>query len=258
MKNILLLFCLSLTYLGFSQNPNLVSNGNVEQWAFPNSTPDDWSSSSDFGSFNQNTTDFVEGTSSAQFNASFSPLNMFTTVAIPLEANKTYDVKFSYKYLGTTFDSQDNITFSIFSLPTVATVNIQNSNWNTVETEITPTVTDPDYEVMITVEGDGFGGDYIVLIDDIQIVEKETLDIPDDRLKDTIKLITTSDRQILLKNPSDLFISDVSIFSVTGIKQSLKSSGNYSELDLRNLSPGLYIFKISTNRGTLCKKTILH
>ncbi len=259
MKNVLLLASLAITFLSHSQN--LVSNGNFEQWSNPNSTPNGWSSASDFGSFNQNTTTVLEGNNSAQLNAEFfSELFMFTTVDIPLQAGITYTVQYSYRYLGSNFDTEDNIRFRILSVATISnpfinTVNIQDSNWNTVTTEFTPTVTDPDYSVEVYIEGPD--SEYQVVFDDIRIVEKTTLNTPDFNLEDTLKLIMSEDNIVSLKKPSQIDITEVSVFSIMGTKQNIETSDDFSTFDASNLSSGLYIFNISTNQGNLSKKVVI-
>jgi len=259
MKKILLLLCFAVSQIGFSQNTNLVSNGNVELWAFPNGSPDDWSTASDFGFINQNTTDFIEGTSSAQLTSEFgSEIAMFTTVDIPLEAGITYDLKFSYKFLGSDFNTDDNIVLSIFSIGPIASVNIQDNNWNMIEAEFTPTVTNSAYELTVSVFGDSFSfNNYEVLIDDIIIEEQSTLSIAEVSPDTEIRLISLENNQLLLKKSDDLIIEDVSIFSTLGLKQNVITSNDFTELNMQNLSSGIYLINFSTSKGVITKKIAL-
>jgi len=260
MKTTLLLSCLLLSY-SIQAQTNLVSNGNVEQFTFPDSTPDDWSSSSDFGDFSQNTTDFIEGSSSVQFDDIGGGLMMFTIVDIPLENGKTYDVKYSYKYLGSDFDANDNIEFKIISGPTVSnpfidTINIQDNNWNTVQIQFSPTITNSDYAVEIEIQNSGFESPYQVLFDDIQIVESPPLSNLGFTLQDDITLINKGDNLIQLKKSSNTIITNISLFSILGIEEELAPSNN-QVFNLNSLSSGIYIFRISTEKGTITKKVLV-
>ena len=262
MQKVLLLFFFLLNYSAFSQNPNLVSNGTMEVFANANSTPTGWSSSSDFGTFNQNTSDFIEGTSSVQFNPQFSDLFMFTLVNIPLEAGKTYQVKYSYKYLGTDFDENTNLEFKIISLPTVSNpfvynTNFVNNNWNTVETTFTPTITNAAYSVEMKVKP-GSSFNYVVLVDNVQIVETSALSSSSAELEHNMSLISLGNNQFKIKKSTDIVISEVALYSILGTKQPLKNKLNsHQELNLNGLASGFYIVHVSTNKGKLSKKILV-
>ena len=259
MQKTLLSFFILLSYLGFSQNPNLVYNGNVELFSSPTSSPSGWSSSSDFGGFNQNTTDFSEGASSVQFNPMFTDLMMFTTVAIPLEANKTYNIKYSYKFLGNAFDTDDNIKFQIYLTSTEKFenfVSITNNDWNTVEVQYTPTVSDADAEASITVTpGDS---EYAVLFDDIQIVEAAALSNTDVSKEKHINLVPLGNNQYQIKTGADTQISNVSLYSILGAKQRLSPASKRDQnYNLNHLSAGLYVFHITTNTQQVAEKILI-
>lgn len=262
MKKTLLLSFILINYFGFSQNPNLVSNGTMEVFANTNSTPTGWSSSSDFGTFNKNTTDFTEGSSSVQFNPQFSSLTMFTLVAIPLEAGKTYQVKYSYKYLGSSFDQNTNLEFKIISGPTVSNpyiynTNFVNNNWNTVETTFTPTITNASYSVEIKVLPDS-SFEYVVLIDNVQIFELSALSSPSAKLENGLRFISIGDNQFKINKSTDTAISEVALYSILGAKLPLKNKLNgHQELNLNGLAPGIYIVHVSTNKGKLSKKILV-
>lgn len=257
------LILLSITLISFICNSqNLVSNGGFENWPVT-SSPEDWSSASDFGFFMENTIDFTEGSSSVLFSTnSGDELFLFTTADIPLQAGTTYNVQYSYKYLSTGFDSNDNITFRIISGPTVNnpfvnTVNIQNNDWNTVQFQFTPSITDSDYSVEIYIQGETSDfGDYEVLFDDVRIVEDSTLSTVDSSLDETLNLIKTENK-VLIQKPEYLKIVNVKVFSILGAKQKPNISDNFSEVDITNLSSGLYIFNIETNEGKVSKKILI-
>lgn len=259
MKRILLSVFLAFNYLCIAQN--LVSNGNMELFSSPTSTPTGWSSSSDFGTFNQNTTDFTEGVSSVEFTASFSDLMMFTLVDIPLESGKTYTITYDYKYLGNNFDSNNNIEFSFYSAtaPFLHGTNIQNNNWNTVTTQFTPTETKSDFEATIRVKpASGPDFDYKVLIDDVQVFESlplSTLDLP---LNEKISIVAIADKQFKIKKTSDISIVNVNAYSVLGKKLDITTEyKDYSQFNLNTFSSGVYILQITTNKGQLVKKVFI-
>ena len=250
MKKTLLLTTLLISFIAYSQNPNLVSNGNLEQWSF--SSPNAWSSSSDFGNVSQNTTDFSEGSSSGQFINDFGgELSIFTTVDIPLQDNITYNLKFDYKYLDSNLNTSDNIIFSIFSIGTIIAINVEDNNWNSVEVEFTPTVTG-DYELKAAVVNLNN-----VLIDDIIIEEKNTLSTIQFSLENEIQLVSLENKQILLKKSNGLKINSVTVFSVLGIKQNINSSQDFEKLNLQTLSAGIYLINISTDKGIVTKKVVI-
>lgn len=261
MKRILLLATLIFTYLGNAQNPNLVSNGNMELFSSPTSTPTGWSTASDFGTFNKNTTDFSEGASSVEFTAGSNYLMMFTTVDIPLESGKTYTIKYSYKYLGSDFDSNDNIEFSFFSTtaPFLHGTNIIDNNWNTVTTQFTPTETKSDFEATIRVKpASGIGSDYKVLIDDVQVFEDTSLSALSFNLEDNVSIYTTRDKQLQIEKSPDILISNVEVYSILGQQQKLNNYTNeLTTFNLNTFSTGIYILKITTNKGGLTKKFLL-
>lgn len=256
MKRTLLLISLITTYLINAQTPNLIFNGNMELYNFPSFTPNGWSSSSDFGDFNQNTTDFSEGLSSVELTAGFTELSMFTTVDIPLESGKTYIIKYSYKYLGSNFNSDDNIEFSFFSTtsPFVHNTNIQNSSWNTVETQFTPTETKADFEATIKITSN-----YNVLFDDIQVIEAPTLSNTDVDLSKKITILSLKNKRFEIKTTSDVIITKANVFSVIGKKQQIENnSKDYSKLNLETLSSGIYILQITSNKGITSKKILIN
>ncbi|WP_452221698.1 T9SS type A sorting domain-containing protein [Lacinutrix salivirga] len=260
MKKLILLSFLFISVFNYSQN--LVTNGGFENWPFP-STPANWSSASDFGDFSQNTSDFTEGSSSILFSTfPNAELFLFTTADIPLEAGKTYDVEYSYKYISTGFDANDNITFRIISGPTVSnpfvnTVNIQNNDWNTVQFQFNPTITDSDYAVEIYMQGEPSDfGNYEVLFDDVKITENTTLSTTNFDLDQSVSLIRIDDKVEVIK-PVNINIEEASVFSILGTKQKIEASEGFSEFDVSNLASGLYIFKIYTNNGVLTKKLII-
>jgi len=260
MKKILLLVFLASNYFGNAQN--LVFNGNMELFSSENSSPDGWSSSSDFGGFLQNTTDFSEGESSVEFTTAFgSDLSMFTLVDIPLEAGKTYAIKYDYKYLGNNFNADDNIEFSFFSTtnPFLSGTNIQDNNWNTVVAEYKPTETKPDFEASIKVKpasGNDFA--YIVLIDNVQVFEITSLSNSDFDLNKKISVLSLKDKQFQIKKTSDIIISNLNAYSILGTKQRISNtSDDFSKFDLSNLSSGIYILQISSNKGNIVKKILV-
>ncbi|WP_298500169.1 T9SS type A sorting domain-containing protein [uncultured Algibacter sp.] len=259
MKRILLLALLLINYFGNAQN--LVSNGNMEVFSSPTSTPTGWSSSSDFGDFNQNTTDFTEGASSVEFTAGFSDLMMFTTVDIPLESGKTYIIKYDYKYLGSDFDANDNIEFSFYSAtaPFLHGTNIQDNNWNTVTTQFIPTETKSDFEATIRViPAAGIGSNYKVLIDNVQVFEAAPLSTISFNLKDNINIYTSPYKQLKIDTSADIVILDIAAYSIIGQKQKLTPNTKaLTNFNLSTLSSGVYILKITTNKGSLTKKILL-
>ncbi|WP_396600308.1 T9SS type A sorting domain-containing protein [Algibacter sp. R77976] len=260
MKRTLLLAFLLINYLGNTQN--LVSNGNMEVFSSPTSTPTGWSSSSDFGDFNQNTTDFTEGASSVEFTAEFSDLMMFTTVDIPLEAGKTYTIMYSYKYLGNNFDSNDNIEFSFYSAtaPFLHGTNVQDNNWNTVTTQFIPTETKSDFEATIRVTPAESGPDfnYKVLIDDVQVFEAAPLSTISFNLEDNISIYTSPYKQLKIDTFADIEILDVAAYSILGQKQKLTANTqDLTAFNLSSYSSGVYILKIVTNKGGLTKRVLL-
>ncbi|XMO87107.1 T9SS type A sorting domain-containing protein [Algibacter sp. AS12] len=260
MKEKLLVIFLTFTFFSYAQNPNLVTNGDFEDYPNPNSTPNRWSSSSDFGTFNQNTTDFVEGTSSVEFTAGFSDLMLFTLADIPLEAGKTYTVSYSYKYLGTEFDANDNIEFSFYSStnPFLHGTNIQDNNWNTVTTQYTPTETKTDFEATIRVIPSGIGSEYKVLIDDVQVYEGLPLSTQAINLENTISVYTSKNKQLNINKPADLVITNVSVYSILGQQQKLTpNTKDLSSYNLNTFSTGVYILKITTNKGVITKKILI-
>ena len=259
MQKTLLSFFILLNYIGFAQNPNLVYNGSVELFSSPTSTPDGWSSSSDFGGFSQNTTDFIEGASSVQFNPSFGPLMMFTRTAIPLEANKTYIVNYSYKYLGNAFDTDDNIRFQIYLSSTEKFenyVSIANNEWNTVEVQFTPTISNIDAEASITVTPGDF--DYVVLFDDIQITEATALSNSNIVKEKSINLVALGNNQYQIKTAADTQVANVSLYSILGTKQRLsQTSKSDQKYNLSNLSAGIYVFHVTSNNGQIAEKILV-
>lgn len=261
MKQKLLVAFLAFTFITYAQNPNLVTNGNFETYTNTSSTPNNWSSASDFGDFNQNTTDFSEGTSSVEFTPGFSDLMLFTTAAIPLEADKTYTVKYSYKYLGTDFDTDDNIKFQIFLTSSEKLenfVSITNNQWNTVEVQYTPTISDTDAEVSITVIPNTRSSEYKVLFDDVQIVEATALSTLSYNLENNISIYTSQTKQINIKKPADIKILDVVAYSILGQKQKINATSNdLTVFNFDTFSSGVYILKITTDKGGISKKVLL-
>lgn len=257
-KNLLFVF---LTSQLFCNAQNLVFNGNMELFNPLGSTPDGWSSASDFGGFTQNTTDFSEGTSSVEFISGFGfNLMLFTTEDIPLEAGKTYTIKYSYKYLGDQFNSSDNIEFSFFSntAPFNHGTNIQDNNWNTVTTEFTPAETKSDFEATITINSVGFETDYRVLIDDVQVFETAPLSNSEFSLSEKVAIHSISNKSFKLKKPSDIKISNITAYSVLGKEQQIaKTAEDFSTFNLKTLSSGVYILQILTNKGKLVKKVFV-
>ena len=259
MKRILLLIFLTSNYFGNAQN--LVSNGNMEVFSFPNSSPDDWSSASDFGGFSQNTTDFTEGLSSVEFRAEFSDLSMFTRVDIPLEAGKTYTIRYDYKYLGNNFDSNTNIEFSFFSVsPSFSlAADIQDNNWNTATAQFTPTVTKLDSEATIKViPANGPDFDYKVLIDNVQVFVNTGLSNTEFNLEKNISIVSSINKQFKIKKTSDITITNVTAYSILGKEQQIvNESKDYSHFNLNSLSSGIYILQIATNKGRMAKKVFV-
>lgn len=259
---ITLLFVSTLFYITLNaQNPNLVFNGNMEVFPALGSTPDGWSSASDFGGFTQNTTDFSEGASSVEFITTFSDLMLFTTVDIPLEAGKTYTIQYSYKYLGGSFNASDNIEFSFFSstAPFLHGTNIQDNNWNTVITQFTPTETRPDFEATIRVIPAGFESDYRVLIDDVQVFEAAPLSNTDFNLDDNISVTYDSNKQFKILKTTNITILDITAYALNGKQLQISNTvKDYSNFKLNTQSSGIYILQISTNKGQLSKKVFVN
>ena len=260
MQKTLLSFFILLSYFGFAQNPNLVYNGDMELFSSPTSSPNGWSSSSDFGNFNQNTTDFLEGASSVQFNPSFTDLSMFSTVDFTLEAGKTYQIKYSYKYLGETFDSDNNIKFQIYLTSTEKFenyVNVADNNWNTVEAQYTPTITDMAAEVSLTVYP-GFASEYQFLFDDVQITEITVLSNTELSKEKSINLVTLGNNEYQIKTTTGTQVANVSLYSILGTKQKLSpASKSDQKYNLNHLSAGIYVFHISTNSGQIAEKILV-
>jgi hypothetical protein len=253
MKKILLtVFLLNMSF-GYAQN--LIFNGNMEAFNSPTSTPNGWSSSSDFGGFNQNTTDFTEGLSSVEFTAEFSDLSMFTTVDIPLESGKTYIIRYDYKYLGTSFDANDNIEFSFFSTtaPFVDGTNIENNDWNTVETQYTPAETRSDFEATLRVIPAGFGGNYKVLFDNIEVFENAPLSKTTFDINKKIFIITQNNKQFKITKTTDVTITKITLYSIIGKEKQMDLNTN-TTLNLSTFASGIYILKIATTKGNIVKK----
>jgi Leucine-rich repeat (LRR) protein len=240
MKTKLLIVFAFCTFNLFSQT-NLALNGGFETWT-NSTTLSNWTIEN---SVTQNTTNYTEGSKSAQLSIANSALPPKIIAQVPMTAGKTYTVKFKYKYVTNNYSGQHPISLNISKNGSATTLSnsifASDNNWTVKETTFTPDQ-NMSYDLSIslfTFDAAAFN----VLIDDVQVyiqgTEQYTL-IPDVNFEK--KLIAlgidsgTTDGKVLTNSVNKLTslnVSSITISDLTGIQdfvnlKTLKCAGNSS------------------------------
>lgn len=252
-KTLFSILLFSVTTL-FSQT-NVLINGGLENWT--GGSLDTWVTENDV---TQNTMDFEEGTSSGLFSIVDSSLNPKIISQVPMEAGIEYTITYKFKYLDSNFGGAHPITLKIIRSGSGSTITsnrfAQNNDWTEVENTFTPDVTG-DYDLSISL-GTFDTESFSVLIDDVQVFDPATLSISDFAiaLKSKIKIFPTITSDIIsISTDTDINIKELLVYDLKGIKLDYKQT-NYDELNISNLTSGIYIIAVSTNQGDMAVRIV--
>ncbi|TCI84734.1 T9SS type A sorting domain-containing protein [Tenacibaculum sp. M341] len=186
MKKIYTFAFLLFVSLFVKAQTNLVPNGGVENWTDA-TTLDDWITENNVS---QNTTDVVEGSSSATLTIGADDIRPKILAKVPMEMNVEYNVSYRFKYVDSNFGGTHPVSLRIIRSGSATTISsnrfASNNNWIEVSTTFTPDQTG-DYDLSIstaTFDSEGF----TVLIDDVKVVEpvEEIVNIPDANFKNAL------------------------------------------------------------------------
>jgi hypothetical protein len=225
MKTKLLIVFTFCTFNLFSQT-NLAPNGGFETWT-NSTTLSNWTIKNNV---TQNTSNFTEGSKSAQLSIANSTTKPEIIAQVPMTAGKTYTVKFKYKYVTNNYSGQHPISLNISQNGSATTLSnstfATDNNWTLKETTFTPDQ-NLSYDLSIslfTFDAAAFN----VLIDDVQVYIQGTeqyTTIPDVNFEK--KLIAlgidsgSTDGKVLTNNVNNLTslnVSNSSIVDLTGIQ----------------------------------------
>ncbi len=187
-KNYIFAFLLFVSLFVEAQT-NLVPNGGVENWTDA-TTLDDWTTENNVS---QNTTDVVEGSSSATLTIGADDIRPKILAKVPMEMNVEYNVSYRFKYVDSNFGGTHPVSLRIIRSGSATTISsnrfASNNNWIEVSTTFTPDQTG-DYDLSIstaTFDSEGF----TVLIDDVKVFDpndnsNDIVDIPDANFKNAL------------------------------------------------------------------------
>lgn len=261
MKTKLLIVFAFCTFNLFSQT-NLAPNGGFETWT-NSTTLSNWTIKNNV---TQNTSNFTEGSKSAQLSIANSTTKPEIIAQVPMIAGKTYTVKFKYKYVNANYSGQHPISLNISQNGSATTLSSStfatDNNWTIKETTFTPDQ-NLSYDLSIslfTFDAAAFN----VLIDDVQVyiqgTEQYTL-IPDVNFE--TKLIAlgidsgATDGKVLTNSVNKLIslnVSNSSIVDLTGIQDfvALTSLNCYNnKLTSLDVSKNVNLTSLSFNSNQL-------
>lgn len=250
MKTILLSLLTLQSFILFAQNQ--VTNGGLESWT-NTTTLDDWTIENNVS---QNTTDVAEGSSSAQFVITNKTIKPLISSLVPMTAGVVYDVTYKIKYLDANYNGSHPITLIITRTGSSAFLSSNamssNNDWVSKSTTFTPDVTG-DYEVsfsLSTFDDDGFSA----LVDDVKIVNS-TLGTNDNLLKSIKVYPTVTKGLVSISNTRALEKLNITVYNTNGAQLKTETLKR-QQIDLSDLSSGLYFIKIKSLDGAITKKII--
>jgi len=257
---IVIILLVSSTFL--LAQTNLLPNGGLENWENSGNTLVDWLR------INQPTqsTDSQEGIYSVlmDFQSPFRP-GIRSKSNVTLTSGTNYIIRYKYKYLSPTFDGDNNeLRLNIFlgdagnSEASYSFLALDN-DWNEIEQTFTPTTTG-NYEFGIEIGGDPFRTlPRRGVLDDVRVFDSNALSTPQfTNPANEIKVLPTIVNDYMnLKTGTNIKIDVVKIFDLKGIQVYSSKIGD-SKFNVSNLSNGVYLAHISSNKGLSIKKFIKH
>ena len=243
MKKKLLILFLFIATLNINAQTNLVPNGDMENWDSFDTNPDDWTRF--FDGLWEKSADFQNGTASLQLEiASSRTFNYINTDNMSFTSGVTYVCTFYYKAVsGNLTQVEFNLSHTPGAFPTTFLTNSytdsSTTEWKKGEFEYTATDTE-NVQAFIYSRGDAGAQ---VLIDNVSIFDKSTLS--------TNQLENNSNTITAYPNPSTDFIEisgfkvkeNYTIYNILGESVLNGSIQEKEQIDLRNLTNGIYILK---------------
>ncbi|GAA4114889.1 hypothetical protein GCM10022393_14750 [Aquimarina addita] len=234
---------------------DVIINGGLENWT--EGLVDSWVTEN---SVTQNTMDFEEGTSSGLFAITDNTMRPKIISQVPMKANIEYTILYKYRYIDANFNGSHPISLQISRAGSASTLSsnrfAQNNDWTEVENTFTPDI-DGDYDLSIslgTFDDDPFN----VLIDDIRVIEPVALSVTEVAaiLKNKVNVFPTVATDFInIDADADIDIKQVSIYDIKGVKSDI-AQANFNQLNISNLSRGIYLLAINTNKGDMTLKIV--
>ena len=159
------------------------------------------------------------------------------------------DVSYSFTPTGADVDADDTLAYSITGLPSWA-------DFDTATGALTGTPVNADVgtysDIVISVSDNTF----TVSLDAFTItVIGTSLSVEGQELERSIQLYPNPVKDILSIKSEAIVISKVAIYSVLG-KKIKEVKSNFESIGISNLSKGLYIIRIFSDKGSITKRII--
>nr|WP_294930333.1 T9SS type A sorting domain-containing protein [uncultured Flavobacterium sp.] len=254
MKRKLLCLCVLSTFNLFAQT-NLIQNGGFETWLNSN-TLSGWTSENNV---TQNTSYYSEGSKSVQLSITDKTVIPKILFQVPMEAGKTYTVRFKYKYQNSNYSGLHPINLKIEKEGSAMYISsnafASNNNWTQRETTFTSdqnTSYDLSFSIF-SIDNESFN----VLIDDVEVYIEGSLGIED----------SVFDKVALYPNPTkdevtitNIALEKATVYNTLGqlVKSfSLNSSNTNNTISLGGLPKGVYYVYLINQETASVKKVIV-